>query len=206
MARLGRQLSYYGTSTLHGHWELELEGCELQEQSNNRSPSEVLLDFCANHSSHITKVHLSIWTQEKKQLIHTVLLILTEDIILLVEVILQGSPQSYSFHYERHVRVWAHHMVKLLGGTVCMRFPLSFSRLSWSTHLCSFTQKLGTVPLVTEEGLSVDLTRMHNGHLVGEMFRACPTGSRPWGRLRTGWRDYIFLLGGKWIYVVLKEP
>ncbi|KAK3540666.1 hypothetical protein QTP70_034521, partial [Hemibagrus guttatus] len=29
------------------------------------------------------------------------------------------------------------------------------------------------------------------GHLPGEVFRACPTGKRPWGRPRTRWRDYV---------------
>ncbi|KAK3510969.1 hypothetical protein QTP70_027792 [Hemibagrus guttatus] len=35
------------------------------------------------------------------------------------------------------------------------------------------------------------LFRMPPGHLPGEVFRACPTGKRPWGRPRTRWRDYV---------------
>uniref|UniRef100_A0A669BJZ3 Reverse transcriptase domain-containing protein n=1 Tax=Oreochromis niloticus TaxID=8128 RepID=A0A669BJZ3_ORENI len=35
------------------------------------------------------------------------------------------------------------------------------------------------------------LTRMPPGRLLGEVFRACPTGRRPRGRPRTRWRDYI---------------
>ncbi|KAK0149597.1 Lipoma-preferred partner [Merluccius polli] len=34
------------------------------------------------------------------------------------------------------------------------------------------------------------LVRMPPGRLPGEVFRACPTGRRPWGRPRTRWRDY----------------
>ncbi|KAK3527289.1 hypothetical protein QTP86_018597 [Hemibagrus guttatus] len=60
---------------------------------------------------------------------------------------------------------------------------------------------------VTREGLGVEplllhiergqlrwlghLFRMPPGHLPGEVFRACPTGKRPWGRPRTCWRDYV---------------
>ncbi|KAK3527697.1 hypothetical protein QTP86_034170 [Hemibagrus guttatus] len=32
---------------------------------------------------------------------------------------------------------------------------------------------------------------MPPGRLPGEVFRACPTGKRPWGRPRTHWRDYV---------------
>ncbi|KAK3540421.1 hypothetical protein QTP70_030962, partial [Hemibagrus guttatus] len=35
------------------------------------------------------------------------------------------------------------------------------------------------------------LFRMPPGRLPGEVFRACPTGKRPWGRPRTRWRDYV---------------
>uniref|UniRef100_A0A3P9DSK2 IRG-type G domain-containing protein n=1 Tax=Maylandia zebra TaxID=106582 RepID=A0A3P9DSK2_9CICH len=35
------------------------------------------------------------------------------------------------------------------------------------------------------------LTRMPPGHLLGEVFQACPTGRRSRGRPRTRWRDYI---------------
>ncbi|KAK3546351.1 hypothetical protein QTP70_025761, partial [Hemibagrus guttatus] len=38
------------------------------------------------------------------------------------------------------------------------------------------------------------LFRMPPGRLPGEVFRACPTGKRPWGRPRTRWRDYVFQL------------
>ncbi|KAK3527330.1 hypothetical protein QTP86_020254 [Hemibagrus guttatus] len=32
---------------------------------------------------------------------------------------------------------------------------------------------------------------MPPGRLPGEVFRACPTRKRPWGRPRTRWRDYV---------------
>ena len=35
------------------------------------------------------------------------------------------------------------------------------------------------------------LVRMPPGRLPGEVFRARPTGRRPWGRPRTRWRDYV---------------
>lgn len=35
------------------------------------------------------------------------------------------------------------------------------------------------------------LTRMPPGHLLGEVFQACPAGRRPRGRPRTHWRSYI---------------
>ncbi|KAK3563105.1 hypothetical protein QTP86_016341, partial [Hemibagrus guttatus] len=35
------------------------------------------------------------------------------------------------------------------------------------------------------------LFRMPPGRLPGEVFRACPTGKRPWGRPKTCWRDYV---------------
>ncbi|KAK3561495.1 hypothetical protein QTP86_005996 [Hemibagrus guttatus] len=35
------------------------------------------------------------------------------------------------------------------------------------------------------------LFRMPPGRLPGEVFRACATGKRPWGRPRTRWRDYV---------------
>ncbi len=35
------------------------------------------------------------------------------------------------------------------------------------------------------------LFRMPPGCLPGEVFRASPTGKRPWGRPRTRWRDYV---------------
>ncbi|KAK0150407.1 Craniofacial development protein 2 [Merluccius polli] len=35
------------------------------------------------------------------------------------------------------------------------------------------------------------LVRMPPGRLPGEVFRARPTGRRPWGRPRTRWRDYL---------------
>ncbi|KAK3575180.1 hypothetical protein QTP86_020916, partial [Hemibagrus guttatus] len=38
------------------------------------------------------------------------------------------------------------------------------------------------------------LFRMPPGRLPGEVFQACPTGKRPWGRPRTRWRDYVFRL------------
>ncbi|KAK3572192.1 hypothetical protein QTP86_025596, partial [Hemibagrus guttatus] len=38
------------------------------------------------------------------------------------------------------------------------------------------------------------LFRMPPGRLPAEVFRACPTGKRPWGRPRTRWRDYVFRL------------
>ena len=35
------------------------------------------------------------------------------------------------------------------------------------------------------------LVGMHPGRLSWEVFRACPSGRRPWGTPRTYWRDYI---------------
>ena len=35
------------------------------------------------------------------------------------------------------------------------------------------------------------LSRMPPGHLPLEVFLACPTGGRPWGRPRTHWSDYV---------------
>ncbi|KAK0137435.1 putative uncharacterized transposon-derived protein F52C9.6 [Merluccius polli] len=35
------------------------------------------------------------------------------------------------------------------------------------------------------------LVRMPPGRLPGEVFRARPTGRRPWGKPRTRWRDYV---------------
>ncbi|KAK3538466.1 hypothetical protein QTP86_003694 [Hemibagrus guttatus] len=66
---------------------------------------------------------------------------------------------------------------------------------------------------VTREELGVELLLLHNergqlrwlGHLfrmprgclLGEVFRACPTGKRPRGRPRTRWRDYVSWLTWK---------
>ncbi len=40
----------------------------------------------------------------------------------------------------------------------------------------------------------VHLVRMPPGHLLMEVFQACPAGRRPRGRSRSRWRDYISAL------------
>ncbi|KAK3573226.1 hypothetical protein QTP86_015140, partial [Hemibagrus guttatus] len=49
------------------------------------------------------------------------------------------------------------------------------------------------------------LFRMPPGRLPGEVFRACPTGKRPWGRPRTCWRDYVSRLAWECLGVPLEE-
>ncbi|KAK3528527.1 hypothetical protein QTP70_001730 [Hemibagrus guttatus] len=49
------------------------------------------------------------------------------------------------------------------------------------------------------------LFRMPPGRLPGEVFRACPTGKRPWGRPRTRWRDYVFRLAWERLRVPPEE-
>ncbi|KAK3528905.1 hypothetical protein QTP70_012070 [Hemibagrus guttatus] len=49
------------------------------------------------------------------------------------------------------------------------------------------------------------LFRMPPGRLPGEVFRACPTGKRPWGRPRTRWRDYVFRLAWECLGVPPEE-
>ncbi|TWW61054.1 hypothetical protein D4764_05G0011440 [Takifugu flavidus] len=57
-------------------------------------------------------------------------------------------------------------------------------------------EELGVEPLLLRVERSQmrwlgHLLRMPPGRLPGEMFRACPSGSRPPGRPRTHWRDYV---------------
>ncbi|KAK3540202.1 hypothetical protein QTP70_028393 [Hemibagrus guttatus] len=49
------------------------------------------------------------------------------------------------------------------------------------------------------------LFRMPPGRLPGEVFWACPTGKRPWGRPRTRWRDYVFRLAWECLGVPPEE-
>lgn len=43
------------------------------------------------------------------------------------------------------------------------------------------------------------LVRMPPGRPPREVFQACPAGRRPWGRLRTSWRDNRYdVLGTPW--------
>ena len=54
-------------------------------------------------------------------------------------------------------------------------------------------QSRAAAPPRREESVEVvrDLVRMPPGRLPGEVFRAYPSGRRPWGGPRTCWRDYI---------------
>ncbi|KAK3555124.1 hypothetical protein QTP86_010013 [Hemibagrus guttatus] len=47
---------------------------------------------------------------------------------------------------------------------------------------------------------------MPPGCLPGEVFRACPTGKRPRGRLRTRWRDYVSRLTWEHLGIPPEEP
>ncbi|KAF7641622.1 hypothetical protein LDENG_00275920 [Lucifuga dentata] len=49
------------------------------------------------------------------------------------------------------------------------------------------------------------LIRMTPGRLPREVFQACPTGKRPWGRPRTRWRDYISQLAWERLGVPQEE-
>ncbi|PWA22456.1 hypothetical protein CCH79_00015395 [Gambusia affinis] len=49
------------------------------------------------------------------------------------------------------------------------------------------------------------LVRMPPGHLLGEVFRARPTGRRHWGRPRTHWRDYVSQLAWEKLGIPLEE-
>ncbi|KAI3375665.1 hypothetical protein L3Q82_003973 [Scortum barcoo] len=49
------------------------------------------------------------------------------------------------------------------------------------------------------------LFRMPPGCLPREVFQACPTGRRPWGRPRTRWRDYVSRLAWERLGVPLEE-
>ncbi|KAK3530440.1 hypothetical protein QTP86_024352 [Hemibagrus guttatus] len=49
------------------------------------------------------------------------------------------------------------------------------------------------------------LFRMPPGRLPGEVFRACLTGKRPWGRPRTRWRDYVSQLAWEYLGVPPEE-
>ncbi|XDV12047.1 hypothetical protein PO909_000801 [Leuciscus waleckii] len=49
------------------------------------------------------------------------------------------------------------------------------------------------------------LLRMPPGRLPGKVFRACPTGRRPWGRPRICWRDYVSRLAWERFGVPLEE-
>ncbi|KAK3518551.1 hypothetical protein QTP70_001607 [Hemibagrus guttatus] len=46
---------------------------------------------------------------------------------------------------------------------------------------------------------------MPPGRLPGEVFRACPTGKKPWGKPRTSWRDYVSRLAWKHLGVPPEE-
>ncbi|KAL1282365.1 hypothetical protein QQF64_001168 [Cirrhinus molitorella] len=70
---------------------------------------------------------------------------------------------------------------------------------------------------VTREELGVELLLLHieswlghlfrmpPGRLPGEVFRACPTGKRPWGRPRTRWRDYVSWLAWERLEIPTEE-
>ena len=49
------------------------------------------------------------------------------------------------------------------------------------------------------------LVRMPPGRLPGEVFRARPTGRRPWGRPRTRWRDYVSQLAWEHLGIPREE-
>ncbi|XP_051789808.1 uncharacterized protein LOC127529636 [Erpetoichthys calabaricus] len=49
------------------------------------------------------------------------------------------------------------------------------------------------------------LIRMPPGRLPGEVFRARPTGRRPWGRPRTHWRDYVSRLAWERLGILPEE-
>lgn len=47
---------------------------------------------------------------------------------------------------------------------------------------------------------------MPHGVRLGEVFQAYQTGTRPWGRPRTRWRDYIFHLAPESLGILPTRP